>query len=70
MAMNTRYRLEARARRSINKISPSRRISEVGVSEVTYYRWRNRFGGLEEGQAERLMEIETEIALLRRVCQI
>ena len=41
-------------------------VGEIGVSEVTYYRWRNRFGGLEEGQAERLMELETEIAQLRR----
>jgi putative transposase len=47
-----------------------RRISEglreIGLFEVTYDRWRNRYGGLESDQAERLMELEAEIAQLRR----
>ena len=41
-------------------------LQEIGVTEVTYYRWRNRYGGLESDQAERLMEMEAEIARLRR----
>jgi transposase-like protein len=47
-----------------------RRISEcvrvIGVTEVTYYRWRNRYGGLDSDQAEYLTELEAEIARLRR----
>lgn len=41
-------------------------VQEVGLTEVTYYRWRNRYGALESDQAERLMELEAEIAQLRR----
>jgi len=46
-----------------------RRISdlqEIGLTEVTYYRWRNRYGDLESDQAVRLMELEAEVAQLRR----
>ena len=41
-------------------------VQQIGVTEVTYYRWRNRFGGLESDQVERLMNLEAEIANLRR----
>jgi putative transposase len=41
-------------------------LHEIGLTEVTYYRWRNRYGGLEGDQAEQMMELETEIAQLRR----
>ena len=48
-----------------------RRISEcvleIGVTEVTYYRWRNRYGGLESDLAEYLTELEAEITRLRRL---
>src|SRR3979411_2063777 len=48
-----------------------RRISEcvleIGVTEVTYYRWRNRYGGLESDLAEHLTELEAEITRLRRL---
>ncbi len=41
-------------------------VKEIGLTEVTYYRWRNRYRGLDSDQAERLMELEAEIARLRR----
>lgn len=41
-------------------------LREFGLTEVTYYRWRNRYGGLESDQAERLMDLEAENARLRR----
>jgi transposase-like protein len=48
-----------------------RRISEcareIGVTEVTYYRWRNRFGGLKSDLAEHLTELEAENTRLRRL---
>ena len=39
---------------------------QIGVSEVTYYRWRQEFGGLKISQVKRLKELETENARLRR----
>jgi putative transposase len=41
-------------------------VQEIGVTEMTYYRWRSRYGGIESDQAERLVELEAEIAQLRR----
>ena len=41
-------------------------IRQIGVSEVTYYRWRQEFGGLKSDQVKRLKELETENARLRR----
>lgn len=41
-------------------------VQEIGVTEVTYYRWRSRYGDIESDQAERLVELEAEIAQLRR----
>jgi putative transposase len=42
-------------------------VREIGVTEVTYYRWRNRYGGLENALAEYLTELEAEITRLRRL---
>ena len=41
-------------------------IRSIGVSEVTYYRWRQEFGGLKSDQIKRLRELETENTRLRR----
>ena len=41
-------------------------IRSIGVSEVTYYRWRQEFGGLKSDQNKRLKELETENTRLRR----
>ena len=41
-------------------------IRSIGVTEVTYYRWRNEYGGLKSEQIKRLKELETENARLRR----
>lgn len=38
----------------------------IGVTEVTYYRWRSGYGGLKGDQVKRLKELETENARLRR----
>ena len=42
-------------------------IKEAGISEVTYYRWRKEYGGLQVDQAKRLKELERENARLKRV---
>ncbi|GAC1458841.1 MAG: hypothetical protein PVSMB10_16440 [Pseudarthrobacter sp.] len=41
-------------------------IRLIGVSEVTYYRWRQEFGGLKSDQVKRLKTLEQENARLRR----
>jgi putative transposase len=38
----------------------------LGVSEVTYYRWRREYGGMTVPQAKRLKELERENARLRK----
>ena len=41
-------------------------IRQIGVSEVTYYRWRQEFRGLKTDQVKRLKELETENTRLRK----
>ena len=41
-------------------------VRAIGVTEVTYYRWRNEYGGLKGDQVKRLKDLETENARLRR----
>jgi putative transposase len=41
-------------------------IRQIGVTEVTYYRWRSEYGGLKSDQVKRMKELEMENARLRR----
>jgi len=41
-------------------------IRSVGVTEVTYYRWRQEYGGLKSDQVKRLKDLETENTRLRK----
>jgi putative transposase len=41
-------------------------VRSIGVTEVTYYRWRSEYGGLKGDQVKRLKELEGENARLRR----
>ena len=41
-------------------------IRAIGVTEVTYYRWRQEYGGLKGEQIKRLKDLEAENARLRR----
>jgi transposase-like protein len=41
-------------------------VRAIGVTEVTYYRWRSEYGGLKSDQVKRLKELEAENARLRR----
>ena len=41
-------------------------IRQIGVTEVTYYRWRQEYGGLKLDQVKRLKELERENARLRK----
>lgn len=37
------------------------------VTEQTFYRWRNKYGGLELSEARRLKELERENSQLKRL---
>jgi putative transposase len=41
-------------------------VRTLGVTEATYYRWRQEFGGLKGDQVRRLKELEAENTRLRR----
>jgi putative transposase len=41
-------------------------IRAIGVAEVTYYRWRQEYGGLKSDQVKRMKELETENQRLRK----
>ena len=41
-------------------------VRSIGVTEVTYYRWRREYGGLKSDQVKRLKALETENGRLRR----
>ena len=41
-------------------------IRQIGVTEITYYRWRKEYGGLKTGQVRRMKELEKENLRLRK----
>jgi len=68
-----RYRPEdiiARLREADVLISHGKSVAEtikhLGVSEVTYYRWRKEYGGMTTTQVKRLKELEKENQRLRK----
>jgi putative transposase len=42
-------------------------VKQLEVSEQTYYRWRNQFGGMKAEDVKRLKELEVENARLKRI---
>ena len=45
-------------------------IRQIGVSEVTYYRWRQEFGGLKIEQVKRLKELELDTRLRKAISDL
>ena len=41
-------------------------VRSIGVTEVTYDRWRQEYGGLKTDQVKRLKDLETENSRLRK----
>ena len=52
-------------------LGEGRDVAEVArqleVSEQTYHRWRNQFGGMKSDDVRRLKELEVENARLKRI---
>jgi putative transposase len=40
---------------------------ELGISEATFHRWRNRYGGMSSQEAKRLKELEKENTRLKKL---
>ena len=40
---------------------------KLAISEQTFHRWRNQYGGLKADEAKRLKELEAENARLKRL---
>lgn len=40
---------------------------KLAISEQTYYRWRQRYGGMRSDQAKRLKDLERENARLKKL---
>jgi putative transposase len=40
---------------------------ELGISEATFHRWRNQYGGMSSSEAKRLRELEKENARLKKL---
>jgi transposase-like protein len=40
---------------------------KIGVTDVTYYRWRKEYGGMRVDQAHRLKDLEQENSRLKKV---
>jgi putative transposase len=40
---------------------------ELGISEATFHRWRNRYGAMSTSEAKRLKELEKENARLKKL---
>ena len=48
--------------KSVDEIS-----REHGVSKATFYKWRERYGGMEASELKRIKELEEENARLKRM---
>jgi len=42
-------------------------LQVLQISEQTYYRWRNQYGGMKSSEAKRLKELEQENARLKKL---
>jgi putative transposase len=42
-------------------------LKKIGVSDVTYYRWRKEYGGMRVDQAHRLKQLEQENSRLKKL---
>jgi len=66
----TRYS-EEQIIRILKEVETGVTVAEVcrkhGVSEQTVYRWRNKYGGLETSELQRLRELEAENGRLKRI---
>jgi len=68
---NTPEQIIRKLREADRLLGEGRTVSEVAktleVSEATYHRWRNQFGGMKANDVKRLKELERENSQLKRI---
>jgi len=42
-------------------------VRQAGITEMTYYRWRKEYGGMDTADAKRMKELEKENSRLKRL---
>lgn len=42
-------------------------VREIGISEASYHRWKNQYGGMSTSEAKRLKELERENTRLKKL---
>ena len=57
---------QAEARLAVGASIPEA-ARELGISEATFHRWRNQYGGMSTSEAKRLKELEKENARLKKL---
>jgi len=66
----TRYK-EEQIIRILKEVESGISVTEVcrkyGVAEQTVYQWRNKYGGLDTSELQRLRELEAENSRLKRI---
>jgi len=55
----------------LKEVEAGQKVGEIcrkyGVSEATYYRWKNVYGGLEVSQVRKLRQLEEENRRLKQI---
>jgi transposase-like protein len=68
---NTPEQIIRKLREADRLLGEGRTVPEVAkaleVSEATYHRWRNQYGGMKADEVKRLKELERENATLKRI---
>lgn len=57
---------EAEARLASGATVPEA-VREIGISEASYHRWKNQYGGMSTSEAKRLKELERENTRLKKL---
>ena len=76
--MSGKKRIRHSARQIVEKLQEADRLlnagqsvgqvlQTLGVSEATYHRWRQQYGGMKAREARRLKELEQENARLKKL---
>lgn len=68
--MKKRYSIE-QIIRTLKQVESGAGLGEVcrehNISEQTYYRWKRKYGGMEQSEARRLKDLEQENSRLKRL---
>lgn len=62
---------EAQILKVLQRQQEGRKVAEIcrefGISEQTFYNWKNKYGGMTLSELQRVKELEVENARLKRI---